>query len=161
MNDKLPFSCSIHEIIEWNESAVLPLIENSLVEGYRNISRLADDYKEGRNRFNQPGEALFGAWIGDKLAGVCGLNIDPFASEPGVGRVRRMYVLPEYRRQGIGAKLMDAVIERAETHFHLLVLNTGDAGASTFYQSLGFAGTATIPRATHVRMLREADENAG
>jgi hypothetical protein len=63
------------------------LVDESLLDGYRHVKRLADDYSSGSNLFDQPGEALFAAFLQDKLAGVGGLNQDPYAEGHNVGRV--------------------------------------------------------------------------
>jgi hypothetical protein len=39
---------------------------------------------------HRPGEALFVARVGERVVGVCGLNVDPYTAEPRVGRVRHL-----------------------------------------------------------------------
>ena len=54
------------------------------------------------------------------------------------GRVRRLYVLPSHRRRGVARGLVSTVIERARSHFELLVVRTYDETALSFYAALGF-----------------------
>jgi len=89
------------------------LVAESEQAGWRFVRRLADDWTAGTNRFDQPGEALFAAWSAGRPVGVCGLNVDPYILDRGVGRVRRLYVLTEYRRRGVGQRLVRAVIAAA------------------------------------------------
>ncbi|MES0127496.1 GNAT family N-acetyltransferase [Mesorhizobium sp. M0029] len=98
------------------------LKEESRLEGYWMLVRLADGWAGGRNKFLKRGEALFGAWHGRELAGVCGLNIDPYFEGRDHGRVRHLFVSARHRRSGLGRMLVETVIDRARQHF--AVLNT-------------------------------------
>lgn len=114
-----------------------PLLEESRRSGFAMLARLDRNWSEGRNRFDAAGEVLLGAWRNGELAGVCGLNIDPYVEGQGQGRVRHLYIGQAHRRRGIGALLVGAVIEAASHHF--CVLNTrAPAEAHRFYESLGF-----------------------
>src|SRR5438270_11536961 len=85
------------------------LVAESEETGFRFVRRLVEDWESGRNRFDGPGEALFAAVCGQRVVGVCGLNADPYTAAPGVGRVRRLYVLAGFRRSGVGRQLVRAV----------------------------------------------------
>ena len=113
-----------------------PLLGASVTEGYRHVTRLADDYRSGANRFDGRGEALLVARDQDgTVLGVCGLNAMARAS---VGRVRRFYVLPAVRSQGIGAALLEQVFSTARLYFVKLELRTSDPRAAAFYVRHGF-----------------------
>ena len=75
------------------------LKDESRLEGYWMLVRLADGWASGRNKFLKRGEALFGAWHGAELAGVCGLNIDPYVEGRDQGRVRHLFVSAPHRRR--------------------------------------------------------------
>jgi len=120
------------------------LLAESEREGSRFVRRLFDEWTAGTNRFDRPGEALFAARLGDRLIGVCGLNIDPYAAAPNVGRVRRLYVLTAYRRLGAARHLVLAVLEAARGRFDVLRLR---------YESLGFRPNAETADSTHVLEL--------
>src|SRR5262245_44078302 len=85
--------------------------------GTHYVQRLVAEWVSGANRFDRPGEALFGAWVGEQLVGVCGLNVDPYAEGERTGRVRRLYVLKAYRRLGVGRRLVMEVIAAARDRF--------------------------------------------
>lgn len=130
-----------------------PLIAESEQAGVRFVGRLAEEWESGVNRFDRPGEALFGALRGRRLLGVCGLNVDPYAGEPRVGRVRHLYVLTAYRRHGVGRQLLGAVIAAAHGSFGTLRLGTASPEAARLYEALGFRRHAGDARCTHVLEL--------
>ena len=132
---------------------IQPLWNESRAEGISFVTTLLDEYRSGKNRFDQPGEALYAIYRNAKLVAVGGLNRDPYlpSLENGaaVGRVRHLYVLREVRCQGIGRLLMTQIIAAARGEFHLLTLRTVDDAADRFYCSLGFVTTPPLPHASH------------
>ena len=140
-------------------TAVLPsgldvLLAESEQAGTRLVRRLVEEWATGANRFDRPGEALFTAQVEGRLVGVCGLNIDPYTAEQGVGRVRHLYVLSVHRRLGVGRQLIEAVLDAARGRFHSLRLRTANPVAARLYQSLGFRPSVGTADCTHVMELR-------
>jgi ribosomal protein S18 acetylase RimI-like enzyme len=133
--------------------AFAPLLAESERERWRLVRRLADEWAAGTNRFDGPGETLLGAWIGGELVGVCGLNVDPYAGDPAIGRIRRLYVLGAYRRRGIGQLLVQAVLRSAHTRFQSLRVRTENAAAARLYERLGFASVNGVPDSTHTLVM--------
>lgn len=121
-------------------------------QGFGAFDRLVDDYEAGINRFDQPGEALLVLRLADQVAGVCGLNLDPFAADRRIGRIRRLYVHASFRRQGLGRGLVHAIEAVGARSFEVLRLRTHDAEAGAFYRALGYVGIDD-PNATHVKRL--------
>ena len=132
-----------------------PLVKASQAEGFYFTARLQRELNRGD--FTEPGAAygfMGDDLIGDKLAGVGGLTPDPYpGTEPEVGRLRRLYVLPRYRRQGVGQGLVTAIVAEARRHYNVLRLRTTTPEAAQFYKALGFIPT-TEPNATHYLNLR-------
>ena len=126
------------------------LLADSEREGSRFVRRLVDEWATGANRFDRPGEALFIARIGERLVGICGLNVDPYAAAANVGRVRRLYVLSAYRRLGVGRQLVLAVLQAARGRFDVLRLRTTNPAAARLYESLGFTPSTASDDCTHV-----------
>jgi GNAT superfamily N-acetyltransferase len=122
-------------------------------EGFHFVGRLVDDWTSGSNRFEQRGERLLGALWGNDLAAVCGLNCDPYIERDGVGRLRHLYVRKAARRHGIGAALVQRLLDEASTTFHLVRLRTATAEAAAFYHRLGFMSVED-DTASHVIALR-------
>lgn len=106
----------------------------------------------GVNRFDLPGERLMLARAGGRLVGVGGLNRDPYAQAPDVGRLRHLYVLRDSRRGGVGTLLVRSILQGAEAHFSLIRLRTDSADAAAFYTRLGFR-PVEAPDATHALPL--------
>ena len=127
-----------------------PLLADSRGEGYKFVDRLVDDFVNGSNRFDRPGEALYGVYAGEQLVSVGGLNCDPYLPDENAGRVRHVYVRPAFRRQGAGRLLMQAIIDAAwSSHFRLLTLRTFNPAADVFYRALGFVTQPDIEGVTH------------
>jgi GNAT superfamily N-acetyltransferase len=114
------------------------LLDESLKEDLQFLKRLKEEWISGENRFDKNGETHVVASMGEKPVGFCGLNIDPYIDNPKIGRVRHLYVHPEYRGLTIGSVLIEEIIEEAKEHFKVLRLRTNDEGASAFYLKHGF-----------------------
>jgi GNAT superfamily N-acetyltransferase len=118
-------------------------------DGRRIVSRLMQEWTDGTNRFDQPGERLYVAIHLGQLRGVCGLNQDPFAGNPKIGRVRRLYVASGSRRRGVGSAILRRLIDDARADFLALHLRTHDRAACAFYESMRFKPVAGDPNCTH------------
>jgi GNAT superfamily N-acetyltransferase len=129
------------------------LVAESERTGFGFVRRLVDEWDSGENRFDKPGEASFVALVETRIVGVGGLNLDPYAGSPGIGRVRRLYVLSAFRRGGVGRGLVEAVISAAQNHFHTLRLRTNHEIAAQFYSGLGFSPSVGVPESTHEMRL--------
>jgi len=129
------------------------LIAESEQQGLRFVRRLADEWASGANRFDRPGEALFVARSAGDVVGVCGLNVDPYATAPDVGRVRHLYVLRVHRHRGIGQQLVTAIVQAARGRFERLRLRTQNPEAARLYERLGFRAAVDATDCTHVMEL--------
>ena len=121
-------------------------------EGFQFLETLFEEWVSGVNRFNAPGEVLCGAMEAGLVVAVGGLNCDPFAGRPDVGRIRRVYVRPGWRGLGIGQALVEALIEHARGSFRVVRLRAENSGAARLYERLGFS-RCQDPDATHVLAL--------
>ncbi|MFP5111952.1 GNAT family N-acetyltransferase [Bacillaceae bacterium C204] len=131
------------------------LIMESKEGGFCFIERLVNDYKNGTNTFNKKGEGLYGVF-NDKgvLIAIGGMNIDPYSNDPEIGRLRRFYVLKEYRRKGIGRFLVNQILFAARRTFKKVVLHTDTDDGDWFYTSLGFSKSIGDPNFTHYIKLK-------
>jgi len=129
------------------------MVAESERAGYRFVRRLADEWADGANRFDRPGEVLFAAWMEGRLIGACGLNVDPYTRAPGVGRVRHLYVLTDYRRSGVGRRLVEHVLAAARGRFDRLRLSTQNPAAAQLYERLGFERRFGAADHTHLLEL--------
>lgn len=130
------------------------LVKESKKEGFRFLERLIDEYKDGTNSFNKPGEFIYGVYNAHGIVvAIGGLNIDPFTENQSIGRLRRFYVAADYRRKGIGALLLNEIISDAKRYYHVLVLNTDTERADRFYTSFGFCKEDKFKNSTHYLYL--------
>jgi predicted GNAT family acetyltransferase len=143
-------------ISQLNDPALLAeLALDAKADGRTMVARLMAEWADGSNRFNRLGERAYFAVSQDHVVAVCGLNIDPFAGDPVIGRVRRLYVAVAQRRRGLGSAIMKRVTDDARDHFHMLHLRTDDADASAFYEAIGFDRITDKPNCTHCRSIIE------
>ena len=120
-------------LINWEQDDLSMLLTASELEGYKQIRRMLTDWQSGTNRFDKPGECMFVAIKGD-VVGVCGLN----DNGDNRGRLRRLYVHPNYRNKGVGNKLTQACIDHGLQTFENIVTNAGGDMAMRFYNRLGW-----------------------
>lgn len=122
----------------------------SVREGFGMLPRLERQWAEGK-RFQRPGEILLGGFMEGHLVAIGGLTQ---TQNPETLRVRRVYVHPDFRRQGLGHRLMQALIDYAESHAvrELELLTDTEAGAR-FYAALGFIRVDEVGT-THRRVCR-------
>jgi GNAT superfamily N-acetyltransferase len=125
------------------------LIAPSLRENFYAIQRLRDDWLSGANRFDLPDEVLVEARSGSRLAGICALNRDPYRPDAKLGRLRHLYIHPEFRRRGLGLCLVSHLLGHARASFDRVRLRTLREDADRFYVAIGFARVAGEPDATH------------
>ena len=132
-----------------------PLLQEAREQGFEFLDRLVKKYLDGTNQFSQPGEALFGAYSGQHMIAIGGLNRDPYLQAADTGRVRHLYVLSSWRGQGVGKQLVQRIIDEARLHYRLLTLRTLTEPASKFYCAIGFQMKPEIFAATHHLVLKE------
>ena len=136
------------------------LVEESRQEGFWMLVRLADGWTQGRNRFARRGETLLAAWRGEELAGVCGLNVDPYVEQRREGRVRHLYVRAACRRSGAGRLLVGAVVEKACIHFPVLNVRATEE-AFAFYEALGFRRVDSESATHRLELVRPSRTRRG
>ena len=121
-------------------------------EGFGFVDRLIEDWLNGANRFEKPGELLLGGFREGSLLAVCGLNRDPYIDRSQVGRLRHLYVLRSARGEGIASALVRRVLSEAKGVFPIVRLRTHTREAAEFYGRLGFV-QITDETSTHVIRL--------
>jgi GNAT superfamily N-acetyltransferase len=125
------------------------LLADAASEGVGDMARLAQDWTSGDQRFDHDGEALLGALLAGELAGIGGLSVEPAAPEP-ARRVRRFYVRPTFRRQGVARTLASALLQEALDQVDLLTCNAAASPATApFWEAQGFSPDTSGPW-THV-----------
>jgi len=140
---------SIQPIPELTLEMLQPLLDASLAEGYTFIQKLWDEYQSGQTAFRENGSALLAGYADGRLVAVGGVHPDTYLNDPTIGRIRHVYVLPEYRRQGIAKQLVEALIERGAAQFTIITLRTPTAHGHAFYTAIGFSDEPRFDSATH------------
>lgn len=123
---------------EWDEALVAMLANKARCEGFTHIDRLIEHWRNGSNRFDRARETLLAARSGSAIVAVGGLNIDPYQSDPRVGRVRHLYVMPDQRRAGVGRRLVGELLKHARGRFDTVRVRAAKGDAPLFYDALGF-----------------------
>lgn len=141
-------SVLIEQIVAGPPPDLTVLRREGMAEGHHFIERTLTEWDDGSNRFDMNGEGFFIARSNQTVVGMCGLNIDPFLTDPTIGRIRHLYVLPSFRRRGIGKKLMEACLHLAQSSCDRVRLRTFDGQPADFYVSIGF-NTVEEDTATH------------
>lgn len=150
----------IKKIGHRNIGLLEPLAVEAKKEGINFVQRTIDEWISGANCFSKPGEILWGAFDDNRCVGIGGLNIDPYAGDPKVGRVRHLYIMLGYRNRGIASDLLARIIERAAGFFEVLRVSTHKPGtanpeADKFYEFMGFA-KAGGEKQTHIMKIKKA-----
>jgi GNAT superfamily N-acetyltransferase len=122
--------------IGYSDKAFAEILAEAEQAGGAFMLRVREEWLSGVQRFDGAGEFLLGAFQDGRLVGVGGVSADPYDAQPGLGRVRHIYVLQRLRGTGIGRALMEEIVARARAHWGLLRLRTKEAGP--FYEKLGF-----------------------
>lgn len=125
-------------------------------EGFRFLDRLITEFESGSNLFAKQGEALFEARKGGALVGIGGLNHDPYVASAtglGIGRIRRLYVEPAFRKQGVARLIMIAIEQFARGSFATLRLRTDTEQGALFYSQLGYTAIANDDNASHFKNI--------
>ena len=122
-------------------------------EGFRFLVLLVKEFRDGTNRFAEQGEALFEVRDRETLIGIGGLNVNPYDKSGTTGRVRRLYIHPDYRGKGIGKLLMRTIEQRASQTFTELHLRTDTHDGARFYEALGYRNTPENKHTSHAKGL--------
>lgn len=136
-------------ILDLMKESIDHLVVASENEGFNFLRRLVNDWKSGKNRFNQEGEGLYKLVQGDLVIGLGGINRDPYNSNVGSGRLRRLYILPKFRKQGFGYQLVQVIIAHHRTYFSGVTLKTDNPEAARFYEKKGFLKIEGDKSTTH------------
>lgn len=110
--------------------------------GHRHIERLSQDWNSGTQRFANDGEALLAAYQAGELVGIGAITREPSKiAEPAL-RLRRLFVSPGARRNGVARSIVAALIQEGFDSAALLTVHAGDATAVTFWEAQGFRNVA-------------------
>jgi GNAT superfamily N-acetyltransferase len=111
------------------------LVDAARREGHCLLDRLLSDWASGQLRFDGPNEKLLMARIDGKLVGVGGITVEP--TDASALRLRRFYVVPAARRQGVARALAHALLESVPDP-SIVGVHVGVPSAFVFWEAVGF-----------------------
>lgn len=138
-------------------SEVLPddlpaLQDEAAAEGYRFVEGILEEWDAGRYQAGDERNTLLAVYREGVLAAIGAVTPDPYDPAPDLLRIRHVYVRPANRREGVGRVLASALIQQGLALAPRLSLNAADAGASTFWEAMGFQRDSSGTRRSHLLM---------
>ncbi len=118
---------NIKEYCEYNEQEILPLYESV---GWINYTKKPKMLKGAYNHSLKS----YAAYTEEKLIGVIRVVGDGYS----VVFIQDLLVYPEYQRQGIGAALLQRVMQEYQKVYQLHLFTENTEKTIDFYKSLGF-----------------------
>lgn len=91
---------------------------------------------------------ILGAYDGDKLVGV----IRAVGDGVSIVFVQDLLVLPAYQRQGVGTRLLQAILERYSDVYQIELLTDNTAKTNAFYESLGLTRADRLGCCVYTKM---------
>lgn len=143
-----PMSYILFEIKDDIDSLSV-LADDALQDNYRFVRRTIAQWHSNENRFDKDNEFLLGIKVNNEVIAIGGLNIDPYLSNPDIGRIRHVYVHRNHRGKGLGKLLLKSILERGVDSFEYLRLSTNNEIAANLYESLGFIKEDGV-KCTHI-----------
>ncbi len=143
-----------------DDGALASLAVTAEREGFRFLDRLQTELLVGIQERDGERSFFLAITVASRLAGVGGVTPDPYVSNDLTGRIRHVYVAPEYRRKGLGRLLIHTLEQRATEQYRELRLRTDTQSAALFYETLGYTPIDDLT-ATHRKTCKTEDRSAG
>ena len=129
----------------------LPALQDeAAAEGYRFVEGILEEWDAGRYAGEDERNTLLAVYREGVLAAIGAVAPDPYDPAPDLLRIRHVYVRPGNRREGVGRVLASALIQQGLALAPRLSLNAADAGASAFWEAMGFRPDRSGTRRSHL-----------
>ena len=129
----------------------LPALQDeAATEGYRFVEGILEEWDAGRYAGEDERNTLLAVYREGVLAAIGAVTPDPYDPAPDLLRIRHVYVRPGNRREGVGRVLASALIQQGLALAPRLSLNAADAGASAFWEAMGFRPDSSGTRRSHL-----------
>jgi len=129
----------------------LPALQaEAAAEGYRFVDGILEEWNAGRYQAEDERNTLLAVYREGMLAAIGAVTPDPYDPAPDLLRIRHVYVRPADRREGVGRTLASALIQQGLALAPRLSLNAADAGASAFWEAMGFRPDRGGTRRSHL-----------
>jgi GNAT superfamily N-acetyltransferase len=148
MIDETPTMPSVIRLATHEDSQIIDELDRLSSSPTRNIHREVEKYFGSVDPSTHERTLIFLAQVGEHIAGKAELMLAPASNSaetdmlPRVGYVKRVIVVPEYRKLGLGRQLMQHIIDYARTELSLTAIDLHvwekNIPAIRLYESLGF-----------------------
>jgi len=129
----------------------LPALQDeAAAEGYRFVEGILEEWDAGRYAGEDERNTLLAVYREGVLAAIGAVTPDPYDPAPDLLRIRHVYVRPGNRRAGVGRVLASALVQQGLALAPRLSLNAADAGASAFWEAMGFRPDRGGTRRSHL-----------
>lgn len=131
------------------------LAQQAKKDGFDFVERLIEEFNSGENRFERQGETCVVVYDEDRLVACGALNQQYEHNEFSncIGRIRRCYVHPDYRKTGVGRQLLAELERYAGQQFSALCLQTESYDAAHFYRKLNYVHVENNPSYNYFKYL--------
>ena len=120
-------------IIKFVSSEDIYPLRHKILRPHRHYEEIIYDTDDELNTFH------VGAYLNGKLVGIVSFNQDNIEDFPGIHyRLRAMAVLPEYRKNNIGRKIVEYGISLLKEKSVNLVWCKGRVNVQGYYEQIGF-----------------------
>lgn len=131
------------------------LERESIGEGQLFLARFFAAWRAGAERPEPPDAILWMAYRGEEIAAIGGISLDPYQSDPQVGRLRHIYVRAQFRRLGIAREIVARSLAFGTSRYRSIRLKTDNPRAAQLYQEIGFGRVEGVERVTHILNVNE------
>jgi GNAT superfamily N-acetyltransferase len=148
MSDETPTTPSVIRLATQDDSQIIDELDRMSSSPTRNIHREIEKYFGSVDPSTHERTLIFLAQVGEYIAGKAELMLAPASTDreaaapPRVGYVKRVIVLPEYRKLGLARQSMQYIIEYARSELSLTAIDLHvweeNIPAIRLYESLGF-----------------------
>jgi GNAT superfamily N-acetyltransferase len=146
----IPSSLQIARLSEALPDDLPALQAEAAAEGYRFVEGILEEWDAGRYAGEDERSTLLAVYREGELAAIGAVTPDPYDPAPDLLRIRHVYVRPDARREGVGRALAGALIQQGLALAPRLSLNAADAGASAFWEAMGFRPDRGGTRRSHL-----------
>ncbi len=143
-------SLQIVRVAEALPDGLPALQDEAAAEGYRFVEGILEEWDAGRYAGEDERNTLLAVYREGVLAAIGAVAPDPYDPAPDLLRIRHVYVRPGNRREGVGRVLASALIQQGLALAPRLSLNAADAGASAFWEAMGFRPDRGGTRRSHL-----------
>lgn len=121
-------------------------------EGFDFLERVFTRWR-GDRYLNDEDACVLAAYVDGEPAAIGAQTLDEHDPHPDHRRLRHFYVLPTFRRAGVGRKLASALMQEALHLAPILHLRATHAVSTAFWDAMGFERVVGVSHRTH-RIVR-------